>query len=730
MKKVNWFISWMVTLSLVMSAFTAAANAETNQNITVELDGKVISFDVEPEIIYGRTMVPLRKIFEEIGALVKWDSDTQTVSARKSSKTITLTINSAEMQIDKGNTDEEGNAIVETTVLDVPPQIVSGRTLVPARAISEAFGLDVEWNNDTQTVIITSDSDEDDSWKENTGTINLSDLTYTGNGIEITGTKILITAGGDYTVTGTLEDGNITVKTKEKVKLRLSGASITSGEDPCIYFKDADKAYITVTEGTENYLTAHNSDKGAVYSKEKLEIKGSGTLTVDSASGHGIKVADNLTIENGTLNITAAGDGINVDNTFKMTDGTVNISAKGDGIASDSIVIINGGIVNIETTGEPIVPEASQAQTGSNFRGGMRGAASVEFETSSKGIKADWMLYISGGDITVKSADHAVHSADEIEITGGNLTLSSAYKKGIAGHGNVTVSGSDTFIDIKKSTEGIESKNVVTINDGTIKIVASDDGINSAGGKTGGMMGGMNMAAGIRPPMTEQDAAIFNRDHNTNSLPGDTRAQRRDFEDGKPFPGDAGFQWQNFAGGNGFASGNRGGMGGNQKDCIIVNGGNIEVTAGNDCFDANGNMILNGGTIKVITTHGALIGFDAVLDADGTITVGEAVTFIAAGKGGAQGIINASQNMITLYGEAAYNAGENICITDEAGNTMIEYSPKESFSVVVIASPYLKLEQTYTLSVGNDSHKLTLSEQNTVLGTEMKANSGWNKGMR
>ena len=86
MKKI---LSVILALSLAASLLIGATSVSADE-ITVELDGNPIEFDVKPEIIDGRTMVPLRKIFEEIGALVKWDNDTQTVSARKNKKTITL----------------------------------------------------------------------------------------------------------------------------------------------------------------------------------------------------------------------------------------------------------------------------------------------------------------------------------------------------------------------------------------------------------------------------------------------------------------------------------------------------------------------------------------------------------------------------------------------------------------------------------------------------------------
>ena len=205
---------------MTAALFLALPVLADDSEITVELDGVKIDFDVNSKVIDGRTMVPLRKIFEEIGALVKWDSDTQTVSARKNSKTITLAVDSNVLNIDSGKIDDEGNPITETVALEVPAQIVDERTLVPVRAISESFDLNVDWDEDNNKVVITSDDTEDDSWKENTGTINLTDLTFDGNGIEITGNQINISSGGDFTLTGVLADGNITISAKEKVKLR------------------------------------------------------------------------------------------------------------------------------------------------------------------------------------------------------------------------------------------------------------------------------------------------------------------------------------------------------------------------------------------------------------------------------------------------------------------------------------------------------------------------------
>lgn len=705
---------------MVLSLFSGILYSAADE-ITVELDGTEIIFDVPPQIIDGRTMVPLRKIFEEIGALVKWDDETKTVTARKSSKTVTLQIGSFKLSVDKGKTDDDGNPLTETFTLDVPAQIVSGRTLVPARAIFESFGLNVNWDEDSRTMLITSD-EEDESWKENTGTVNLSDLTYTGNGIEIKDNQISITKGGDFELTGTLQDGNITVSANEKVKLRLSGASITSFSGPCIFIESADKAYITVTEETENVLTAENSEDGAIYSKDNLEIKGKGTLDISSADGHGIKASDNLTIENGNINILAFGDGIHVNDTFKMTGGNLSVSAIGDGIDSESIVIISGGELNIETNGVPMATALTKENsentdnTANNRRGGMIGQTSeVEFEKSSKGINAQWMMSISGGDIIVNSASHAIHCQDEIEIKGGSLTLNSEYEKGISAHGNLTVSNSDTLINVIKSTEGLESKNILTINDGTIKIVASDDGINATGGKSGEMMGG-----GFQTGTKLKDGTNMGKNNPSDiNAPQTGRGNRGDMPNMTPPAADG-----NMAGGN------RDNMGiGNTSDCLIIEGGNIEVSAKDDCLDSNGNLVIKGGTIKAIKENGSFTGNNSVLDPDGKLSISAGVTLVLAGGSGTQGNMNISQNTVTIYGEKTHKAGESIILKDENGNTVTEYTPDGSYSAVLITSPYIETGKTYKVSLGTEIKEITISSQNTVLGTQNGGTSGRTKGM-
>ena len=137
--------------------------------ISVYINGERLEFDVPPQIIDNRTMVPMRAIFEALRYEVEWDGETQTVIATIGRSTITMQIDNDEIIVEwtewitsqpvtPGGGAHGGMIPIPrttTVVLDVPPMIVNDRTLVPPlRAIAEATGADVDWVADTQTVII------------------------------------------------------------------------------------------------------------------------------------------------------------------------------------------------------------------------------------------------------------------------------------------------------------------------------------------------------------------------------------------------------------------------------------------------------------------------------------------------------------------------------------------------------------------------------------------------
>ncbi|MGN0162683.1 MAG: stalk domain-containing protein [Candidatus Ornithomonoglobus sp.] len=132
-------------LAAAMSITYGSTAVQAADDISVTIDGKELSFDVEPQITDGRTMVPMRAIFEALGADVYWDSISNTATGIKGSTVVIIGIGSNKLY--------KNDATVE---LDVPAALVDGRTLVPVRAVSEAFDCTVSWSDSTRTVSITT----------------------------------------------------------------------------------------------------------------------------------------------------------------------------------------------------------------------------------------------------------------------------------------------------------------------------------------------------------------------------------------------------------------------------------------------------------------------------------------------------------------------------------------------------------------------------------------------
>jgi hypothetical protein len=113
--------------------------------VTVLLDGQPQSFEQSAVFKDGSTLVPLRGIFEKLGAKVDWDNDTRTVTATKGDIAIKLKVGANFAYVN-------GRSVT----LAAKAEIINGSTMVPLRFVSEALGAEVKWDNDTTTAIITS----------------------------------------------------------------------------------------------------------------------------------------------------------------------------------------------------------------------------------------------------------------------------------------------------------------------------------------------------------------------------------------------------------------------------------------------------------------------------------------------------------------------------------------------------------------------------------------------
>ena len=109
----------------------------------VVLNNKILGFDVPPIIEDGSTLVPMRFLFEQMGADVEWDSETQTATATIENKAVTFSIDNVNARINN-----------KPAKMDVPARLVNGKTMVPLRFLSENMGYDVDWDADSRTAII------------------------------------------------------------------------------------------------------------------------------------------------------------------------------------------------------------------------------------------------------------------------------------------------------------------------------------------------------------------------------------------------------------------------------------------------------------------------------------------------------------------------------------------------------------------------------------------------
>ena len=146
-------LSAILVLMLAAGVFAPAA-LHANE-ISVTIDGVAVNFEGQgPVIIEGRTLVPVRGVFETLGFEVTWDGDISSVFLVRDDFSIQIIIGDTVFIRHARNTPRlSGVSVIE---LDVPAQIIDGRTLLPIRAVVESMGYYVDWDGTTNTVVISS----------------------------------------------------------------------------------------------------------------------------------------------------------------------------------------------------------------------------------------------------------------------------------------------------------------------------------------------------------------------------------------------------------------------------------------------------------------------------------------------------------------------------------------------------------------------------------------------
>lgn len=486
----------------------------------------------------------------------------------------------------------------------------------------------------------------------------------------VNNSDIMITEGGTYKITGTLDDGQIIVNSDEKVWLILENADISCSDSSPIYIEKSDKTFITLAPDSENTLSDdkeysytspdENEPDAVIFSKDNLTVNGTGTLNINANFNEGITSKDDLTITGGTININSVGNGIKGKDCVAVSSAEINIESQADGIKSSNtddtdkgFIFIYGGNININAIEDSIQAEHELIIDGGNINiisregssseyvkqhtdsmmmggHGFKGFTETESDTetesettiSRKGIKAGADIYINGGNITADCSSDSIHSNSDITISGGNLELSSGSQ---AIHADNTLSITNGNTDILKSYEGLEAS-VIDISGGNISIVSDDDGFNASDGSSSGAMG-----------------------QSTDGV------------------------------------------------AVKISGGTVYVNAEGDGLDSNGTMIISGGNVIV---DGPSKSGNGSLDSNNGISL-EGGTLIAVGSSGMTEYPDTDSNQKFLAMTADISSGFTfkVCLENSG---IIEYKPQKDYSgsvSIIVSTPELSENNEYTLYI-------------------------------
>ena len=245
--------------------------------------------------------------------------------------------------------------------------------------------------------------------------------------VRIDGSRITITEAGDYTLSGSLSDGQLVVSTdkESRVQLRLNGVSISSASSAALYVISAERVVIVLEDGTENSLsstgsfvqTDDNNVDGAIFSKDDMTIKGSGTLNVFCAEGHGIVGKDDLKIKSGEIHVSSAKKSISANDTLEIADGSLSISAGTEGLEATEVMIA-GGELDITAKDDGI-----NASDGS-------GNSSAPFGQMGGSTAAACSVTISGGTVRIDAEGDAIDANGSLTVSGGTVLISGPVNRG------------------------------------------------------------------------------------------------------------------------------------------------------------------------------------------------------------------------------------------------------------------------------------------------------------
>ncbi len=586
-------------------------------------------------------------------------------------------------------------------------------------------------------------------------TLNGDSIEFSGTGAAVNGSDIVISEGGTYVFSGTLNDGAIIVDTEEEknVVIVLSGASITCNDGAPIYVKNCGKnVVISLVPGTENSLTDGASytyeyadttvdsetgeestqPSGAIFSKADLRINGSGKLTVKANCNDGIVTKDDLEIAEATLVIDAADDGIVGKDSVAVKSGSITVTAGGDGIKSTNdekedkgYVVIAGGSFKINSGADGIQAETVLMTLGGDFDITTGEGASAATKQGKEDFMPGGFNGSQQGQMMQENEQNGQNRVGRMQMTPQMQPqmqqgqppqmqqkvdkVSSATPKAESNstdRTNKTKAAAQTDAAKVNSTlpestsdessmKALKAGTKLLIQDGNFNINSQDDALHSDD-YLATAYGDYTIAAG--------DDAI----HAENSL---------DIYDGtiKITQSYEGIEAANITltGGDIDLKASDDGINASADSgnaVLTISGGDINVNADGDGIDVNGSVTMTGGTVAI---SGPTNNGNGALDYDGSFEV-TGGTLLAVGSSGMAQAPNGGTSVYTVSTAVdPQQAGTEVSLVDSDGNTVFSFTAEKQFSHIVLSSDVIKKGETYSIKAG-DSALATFTANDVV----------------
>lgn len=511
-----------------------------------------------------------------------------------------------------------------------------------------------------------------------------------------TGNVFTILSAGSYRFTGTVPDGRIVVDTADQgtVRIILDNADITSLSGAPIEVVAADEVLLELADKSTNVIsdsapadqttkprtpaedtaartaaedtaarTAGSATLAAdatasLFSAADLTIGGTGALTVNSRDDSGIIGEDGLVILSGTVVVKAKKDGIKGDDYVVVKNASVVVTAGKDGLKATNdtnpamgYVSVAAGSVRVSAGGDGIKAKTDVIVAGGRISVNSGGGSGVTIgeDDSARGINAGVSVVIGAGQISIDSADIAIHSKGTITIAAGTVSVKASVGSEADGiHADAALAITGGTVTVAAAYEGIEAVKV-TITGGTVTVTSSNDGINAA-----------------EHDLDEDDIAP----NAALTIRGGKVTVTSTGDDGIDSNG-----------------------------TIVISGGEVVVNPLMDGVDTNGTFTLAGGTVVVNGSPTSDNFEDGVGAVDGLILTAGTLISAAASASSTRPTPASAQGFASFKLDASQPAGTVMQLVS-AGTVVAGYKSSKAYQSVLFSSNKILNGQSYDVYLG------------------------------